>query len=218
MNAMSCSQFQEVVDGWLEGQRSAESEAHLNGCAECRALIEDFAAIQAAAPPLAALDGAPPDRVWLALRADLVNEGLIREPASIKSRGLAAWIEELFEAVPRPAIAGAYIAALVTLSLTLGGPLQNHFRQRPVENPAAPLSAQLDSVEQDAMASLSDSNPAVTASLQSNLAILDKDISMCEKGLQENPDDEASRDYLYEAYQEKADLLAQISERGAFGQ
>ena len=218
MKAMSCSQFQEVVDGWLEGQRSAEGKAHLNRCAECRALVEDLEAIQVAAPPLAARDGAPPDRVWLALRAELVSEGLIREPARTRSRGLAAWIEEVFEAVPRPAIAGAYVAALVALSLTLVGPLQSHFHPAPLETGAAPLNAQLDSVEQDAMASLSDSNPAVTASLQSNLAILDKDISLCEKTLRENPGDEASSDYLYEAYQEKADLLAEVSERGAFGQ
>jgi hypothetical protein len=219
MSAMRCSQSQDLIDRWLDGERTAASKAHIERCAECRRLVEDFEAIRALAP-VAALDVEAPERVWLALRADLASEGLIREVARGRSRRIAGWVEELFESVPRPAIAGAYVAAIVALSLTLVGPsaLQSHFRPVPVTTGAAPLNAQLDSAEQDAISSLSDSNPAVTASLQSSLTILDKEISMCEKTLQENPDDEASRDYLYEAYQEKADLLAQISERGAFGQ
>lgn len=218
MSTISCSQFRDVVDGWLQGERGAAGEAHLRNCSACRSLVEDLGAIRDAAAPLVAPDSDPPAGLWITLRAELEKEGLIRENAGTRRIGLGAWIEELFEAVPRPAIAGAYVAALLAVSLTLVGPFQSHFGQGPVAPAAAPLTAQLDSAEQDAMSALSDSDPAVTASLQSNLAILDKDISMCEKSLQENPDDEASRDYLYEAYQEKADLLAQISERGAFGQ
>jgi hypothetical protein len=32
--------------------------------------------------------------------------------------------------------------------------------------------------------------------------------------VQEEPQNEVARDYLYEAYQQKADLLAQMTERG----
>jgi hypothetical protein len=59
-----------------------------------------------------------------------------------------------------------------------------------------------------------DSNPVVTASLQKNLAIVDNYIALCEKNVHEDPESEMARDYLYEAYQQKADLLAQMSDRG----
>jgi hypothetical protein len=37
---------------------------------------------------------------------------------------------------------------------------------------------------------------------------------LCEKSVREDPQNEIARDYLYEAYRQKADLLAQMSERG----
>jgi hypothetical protein len=37
---------------------------------------------------------------------------------------------------------------------------------------------------------------------------------LCEKSVHEEPENEVARDYLYEAYQQKADLLAQLNERG----
>jgi hypothetical protein len=40
---------------------------------------------------------------------------------------------------------------------------------------------------------------------------------LCEKSVREDPEDEVARDYLYDAYHQKADLLAQISERGDYG-
>jgi hypothetical protein len=53
----------------------------------------------------------------------------------------------------------------------------------------------------------------VTASLHSNLEIVDNYISLCQDSVREEPDNEIARDYLYEAYQQKADLVAQLNER-----
>jgi hypothetical protein len=78
----------------------------------------------------------------------------------------------------------------------------------------SPLSAELNSAEQTPIAASRDLNPAVTASLHQNLAIVDNYILLCEKSVQEEPQNEVARDYLYSAYQQKAYLLAQIGERG----
>jgi hypothetical protein len=218
MSVMSCAQFRDALDGWMDGERSAEQDAHARECSVCRSLIQDLALISTSAVSLDDGDEAPPERLWLSLRAKLEKEGLIREPRQGWTQSLGRWSEGVFGVVPRPAIAGAYIAALLAVSLSVAGPLDRHFRQAtPAAVDTEPLSAQLNSDEQDAISSLSNANPAVNASLQSSLAVLDNDISLCEKSVQENPDDEAARDYLYEAYQQKADLLAEISERGAFG-
>ena len=54
----------------------------------------------------------------------------------------------------------------------------------------------------------------MTASLHKNLAIVDNYIALCEKSVREEPGNEIARDYLYGAYQQKADLLAQMTENG----
>lgn len=222
MSVMSCTQFRNALDLWMDGERSAEQDAHARDCSMCRSLIQDLTLISASAASLDDPNDAPPERLWLNLRAELEKEGLIHEPRRGWTHSLGRWFEGVFGVVPRPAIAGAYLAALLAVSLTVAGPLERHFRRAaPLAANVAvntePLSAQLNSDEQDAISSLSHSDPAVIASLQSSLTVLDNDISLCEKSVLENPDDEAARDYLYEAYQQKADLLAEISERGAFG-
>jgi hypothetical protein len=222
MNPMRCNDFYESLDRWLEGERSPEAERHLGECAACRSLVSDLSAIAASAPSLATLDPAPPERLWVSLRADLEREGLIHEGSPARPSRAARWLDEIFAAVPRPALAGAYLAAILAVSLAVVGPLRQHFGENGrfagvVPSASSPLNAQLDSDEQDAVASLGDSSPAVTASLQHSLGIVDNHIALCEKSLAEDPTSEAARDYLYEAYQQKADLLAQISERGALG-
>ncbi len=222
MNAMNCNDFFEILDQCLEGDRSPEAQRHMSECAGCRALIQDMSAISAAAPSLAARDGAPSERLWISLRSDLVKEGLIRKAHPGWAAHIARWFDEVFAAVPRPALAGAYLAAIHDVSLAVVGPLRQHFGENGrfagvVPEAASPLNAQLDSDEQDAVASLGNSSPAVTASLQNSLGLVDNHIALCEKSLAEDPTSEAARDYLYEAYQQKADLLAQISERGALG-
>ena len=101
------------------------------------------------------------------------------------------------------------------------GPVSRHLNDAQwisgTETSTQPLSAQLDTAEKDTVSSLQEANPAVTASLHENLAIVDNDIALCEKSVREDPENEIARDYLYDAYQQKADLLAQMTERGDDG-
>jgi hypothetical protein len=78
----------------------------------------------------------------------------------------------------------------------------------------SPLRAELNTAEQNSALSLASSNSDVSTSLHQNLAIVDNYIALCEKSVREDPQNEIARDYLYEAYRQKADLLAQMSERG----
>jgi hypothetical protein len=221
MNPIRCEDFYEVM--YAEADLPPEASRHLAECGRCRALVKDLEAIAAAAPSLAAHDPAPSERLWNSLRSDLIEEGLIRDVHPAWPAHAARWFDEVFSAVPRPALAGAYLAAILAVSLAVVGPLRQHFGESSspaaevAPSAASSLNAQLASYEQDAVASLGDSSPAVTASLQDSLALIDNHIALCEKSLREDPTSEATRDYLYEAYQQKADLLAEISERGALG-
>jgi hypothetical protein len=57
-------------------------------------------------------------------------------------------------------------------------------------------------------------NSPVDASLQQNLQQIDDFIADCERHLKESPQDELAREYLNSAYQQKAELLAAMMDRG----
>src|SRR5277367_5448234 len=120
MNPMRCEDFYEAM--YMEGELPPEASSHLAGCARCRALVEDLGAISAAAPSLAALDPAPSERLWISLRSDLIKEGLIRDVRPAWPARAAHWFDEIFSAVPRPALAGAYLAAILAVSSAVVGP------------------------------------------------------------------------------------------------
>lgn len=225
MSTIGCDEFLNQLGDWMEGQRSAGARAHFRACSECRSLAADLEAIEKTAQSFALDDPGPSPRLWLALRAQLEQEGLIhpdRLPA--QSRASAHWFDVIFAAVPRPVLAGAYLAVLIAVGAALTGPGTGTARVNDArwlshtEDSTQPLSAQLDTAEQDTFSTLKHADPVVAASLQKNLAIVDNYIALCEKSVREDPQDEAARDYLYGAYQQKADLLAQMSDRGDNGQ
>src|ERR1700721_2479161 len=218
-----CKDFLGRLDSWIAGERPAEAKAHFRDCASCQAVVEDLNAIQIEARSWRQLESEAPERVWTALRAQLEHEGCIRaeqperEAAPVAS-SLADWLAAVFARIPRPALAGAYLSILVALGFALSGPVnQTSNEAKWLEGTrvvSSPISAQLDNFEQNTSLANRDRNPAITASLHQNLPIVDNYISLCEKSVQEEPENEVARDYLYSAYKQKADLLAQIGERG----
>ena len=194
-------------------------QGHLRDCPSCRSFIEDLGKIRAAGAQLAASDPEPPARIWFSLRAELEKEGLIHDiPSKSPSK---SWLGELFSGrfsvLPRPVLAGGYLAALLAIAFGLSGPINSRInRQRwldGTQSSTEPLSAQLMSAEKASFSSLPGSETPVTASLHQNLEIVDNYISLCEKSVREEPENELAREYLYEAYQQKADLLAQLNEQ-----
>lgn len=226
MSAMRCNEFLKQFEGWMEGERSAEARAHVRECASCRGLVADLDAIEQGAQAWAADEVDPPARAWVSLRAQLEQEGIIRgeaAPGAVSSpaEGKPGWFAGIFSAIPRPVLAGAYLAALIGASIALTGPSTRQLDENRwvsgTQDTTGVLSAQLDSAEKDTMSTMAVSDPVVTASLHDNLAIVDNYIALCEKSVREDPENEIARDYLYEAYEQKADLLAQMTERGVNG-
>ncbi len=215
MSIANCNAFLEQLDQWMEGERSAAAEAHLHGCAECRTLIADLDSIRDTASSLAAADPEPPARVWTALRVQLENEGLIHEANSPGVESLRSWLRGTLWVLPRPVVAGAYLVALVAAGFALSGSssLRNdtNLWMSRTQRSTQPLSASL-ATEEDAISAMANANPVVTASLRKSLTVIDNDIALCEKSVREEPQNEFARDYLYQAYQQKADLIAQVTE------
>jgi hypothetical protein len=221
MAKINCDDFPIYLEPWMEGDRHPDAQDHVRDCPRCRALVEDLNSIQASAQDWGSLEVEPPAHLWTTLRAQLIEEGLIREEqfAHQRSRG---WFSRWFNALPRPALAGAYLAALIAVAFALSGPVNERInRQRwlaGMQNSTTPVRAHLAKAEQNTtLSALLDSNPTVTASLHESLAIVDNHIAICEKSVTEDPQNEFARDYLYDAYHQKAELLAQLSDRGGYG-
>jgi hypothetical protein len=225
MNTMGCNEFLNHLDAWMEGEPHPDARAHVRDCARCRTVLEDLNAISEAASTLALVpDEEPeeaPERVWISLRSQLEREGLIREPRRRAASPWSRWLEQISAAVPRPVVAGAYLALLIAVGFGLCRPMDSRTNaenwQLRMESSTTPLSAQLNHAEMSTITMTASSKSLIAASLHKNLDIVDNYISLCEKSVHEDPENEVARDYLYEAYQQKADLLAQMSDRGVDG-
>jgi hypothetical protein len=218
---MDCSAFLNHIEEWIVGMEVPGARDHSRTCADCRGLAEDLGSIRLAAATLLEDDRDISPRVWTALRAQLIEEGLIRTETLRPAISAPGWFDSVFAFIPRPALASAYVGALVVAGFLLSSPVR--VQNSPdgwlanTQQSTAVLSAQLDDAERNAVGSLATFSPDVTNDLRRNLTIVDNDIALCEKSVQEEPESEIARDYLYSAYQQKADLLAQISEHGDDG-
>jgi hypothetical protein len=217
MAPIGCDEFWRMSGDWMEGTRTPAASPHLTGCVRCRSLVADLEMIRRSAAALPEQE--PPARVWSAIKSQLEKEGLIRTPARAPGR---RWWQRFgrFGAF-RPALAGAYLSLVVAGAMVLGiqtkttdrAAQQTIWLQR-AQTTMTPVAAELSTAETNTLPALKaqDQDNDVTATLNRNLAIVDNMISMCEKSVREDPQNEMTRDYLYTAYQQKADLLATMAE------
>lgn len=210
--------------GGLENLPEA-AHSHAASCPSCSALAADFKTILALARELPA-EVEPPARVWVALHAQLEAEGIVRAPHLVPFEKKTPWWEELGHLIRSHMVATASVAVLIVAAGLV--PYIGHGDRTPASGTAANPPAQqeplvstgttLDQEEQSlgAMqtASTLGGSSSVDNSLRENLATVDAFILECRKRLKEDPNDQMARDYLYTAYQQKAEILAAMMERG----
>jgi len=224
---MQCEQFEQMLEQQDEGALPKAALAHLETCEACRALSADFGVIHEMALELGAEDIAPPERVWISLRNQLEAERLIhgpqQGPQSASLAGPGWWT--VFQ---RPAIAGAFIGLLLAAGSAIGylshAPQTTVQSQLTPQQEASPIPSADSVFKEEALTVGSDSIPglrrqdtAVTNSIRRNLQIVDNFIAICEKSVREQPDNQMAREYLYGAYQQKAELLATAMNRSMAG-
>jgi hypothetical protein len=224
---MQCEQFEQMLEQQDEGALPKQARDHMETCEACRALSTDFTAIHDMALELGAEDIAPPERLWVSLRNQLEAERLIREPQEtpriVDPVSPGWWV-----AIQRPAIAGAFLG-LVLAAATAVGYLSNA-PQTAVQSQLAPqqeasivpsadsvFKEEVLTVGNDSIPGLQRQDTAVTDSIRRNLQIVDNFIAICEKSVREQPDNQMAREYLYGAYQQKAELLATATNRSMTG-
>ena len=224
---MQCEQFEQILEQQDDGGMPEPALAHLEACESCRALSADFSAIHKMALELDTGDTAPPERVWISLRNQLEAERLIRDSrASLPSSSYAS--DRWWGVFQRPAVAGAFLG-LVLAAASMVGYLSNgpqtavRYSQLPQQETSSVPSAdsvfkeEVLTVGNDSIPGLQRQDTTVTNSIRRNLQIVDNLIAICEKSVREQPDNQMAREYLYGAYQQKAELLATAMNRSMTG-
>jgi hypothetical protein len=210
---MQCKEVEVVLEheGFVPVPSAAR--AHLAGCSSCQNFIADLTAIVATAHLLPA-EVEPPRRVWTSLRVQLEREGIIRTGAR------NPWWASFSEVFRPRALATAAVGLLIVAATALQ-------LQRPATPPTEARNTS-DTLYQDTSLTLNNDeahlpamplagNSGVDVSLRQNLDIVDKFIVDCEQRIKEQPQDDLTREYLTGAYQQKAELISVMMERGGSG-
>ncbi|HKW35971.1 MAG TPA: hypothetical protein VJN92_23410 [Candidatus Acidoferrum sp.] len=212
---MQCRDVEEVLEQEGLTPLPEAVRGHVAGCRQCQGYIADLETIVSAAQELPA-EVEPPSRVWVALRTQLELEGIIKEPAPAapEAKRVSSWsgFGQLFRG---RALATLTVAAVLAAAAVL----QLRQTERLVEPPLVPpgmeaIAKQVNEQEVDLRNMHLVSTSPVDVTLEQNLQEIDGFIADCERHLKEAPQDQLAREYLADAYQQKAELLAAMMDRG----
>jgi len=224
---MQCKDIAQVIEQEGFSPLPEAARGHVAGCPACSSLISDFERILAVASEIPA-EVEPPSRVWVSLRAQLEAEKIITDPGMVIPTGGSRWWQGFGQLIRGRMLATAAVAALIVAAgyvqmthkpsaSTVSNTAAADAVPRAVAEPFADAGTSLDQEEQSLgpirTASTSSVSP-VDNSLRENLATLNTFIKECRKRLQEDPHDQVARDYLSAAYQQKAEILAAMMDRG----
>jgi hypothetical protein len=222
---MQCNELEQLLEQHSDGPLPELANSHMNGCEACRALAADLEAIHIVAAGLGAEEIAPPEHIWITLRNQLEAEGIIHEPVPVDQSARHGW----WFAFQRPALAGAFLSCVLVAAgmiSTLGNSTQMAVHPTvPPEHHEASVMPSAENVFKEELLTVSNRNTAgfpardaaVSDSIRRNLNIVDNFIAMCEKNVREQPENEMAREYLYGAYEQKAELLATAMDRSTMG-
>jgi hypothetical protein len=212
---MQCKDVEEVLEQEGLAPLPEAVRGHVAGCRQCQGYIADLETIVSATQELPA-EVEPPSRVWVALRTQLELEGVIKEPAAAPEAEPVSWWNGFRQLFRGRAFATLTVAAVLAAAAIL----QLHQGAEPssVRDAVPPgiqaIAKQVNQQEVDLRNMHLVGTSAVDTALEQNLQEINKFIADCERHLKEAPRDELAREYLADAYQQKAELLAAMMERG----
>ena len=223
---MQCKDVAQVIEQQGFSPLPEAARGHVSGCQACSSLVADFERIVAAAHDIPA-EVEPPARIWIALSAQLQAEGIIRETRIDVATESAPWWQGFGQLIRGRMLATAAVAVLIVAVGVFqmrhkneSGPVANRTPEisAPITaEPFAEAGTSLDQEEQSLgpiQTVSTSSTQAVDNSLRENLVTFNAFIKECRKRLKEDPNDQIARDYLSAAYQQKAEILAAMMERG----
>jgi anti-sigma factor RsiW len=203
---MNCEAAIALIDDYIDGQLGAEGgsalEAHLTGCAACRAELARARSLVARARALPrSVD--PPPEVWAAIQSKITVPPTVARIGSRPKPGL-----------PTPFLIAAGIALmLLSSALTV-----LWMRRAAPERQFAVAQAEYVRATAD-LAHRLEGNPAglgptTLAVLERNLGIIDAAIHEAEEALESDPGDASLQRMLLARYQQRLELLQRAARAG----
>jgi hypothetical protein len=220
----ACKLFDEQLPAYSEGVEETSVLLHAAECPACGGVLKDLQQIRAAARELP-LDS-PPARVWKNVRTALAREALIRQPGP-------RWLGWLRAPGTPSRLAPATAAAAVAVlgAVFIFGP---RLERKPA--PLAPqsnlalsalsanyaaeqlaLAKTVQQMEQTFKQQETQLPPLIKSTYDKGLSSLDDSIRESLVSVHRNPRDELARQFLMEAYAQKADVLASALEYDGTG-
>ena len=225
---MKCEDLNEalvdLVDGRLDGAEHRSVERHLEGCENCRALVEDLRSIRAAA---FMLDRREPktetwSRVQAAIAAEPAPKGRLLDMSaarrSFRGTNWPVWLG---------AAAALILATMIGLLPLMSRPEPAHDdsaeaadgTEATVESVTAEFEAAekhyqkaIDDLQTLASKDTGELDPQVASVLQKNLTVIDQAISESREALKAQPANASAQSGLFEGLRTKVALLQQTVE------
>jgi len=206
------------VSGTTDAASQADLDAHLASCAACRSLLADLEAMRGAAAGLP--DFTPRAEVWTGLSARLAGELAARpRPFWTGARVALAMAATLVVAVTSsvwllrgPATAPVPQASAVPAGPTAAGVIQSkedlvqdvdeHLRIADEHYVKA-----ITGLEQVVKGGEGALDPALAATLQKNLGVIDQAITESREAIKAQPNNQLAQTSLFEAFRQKVALL-----------
>ncbi len=202
---MTCAEFQRVLPYIIDTGGNAEQEQHLRECAVCADLVADLKYIADQAKLLVPMED-PSPRVWEGLQKSLEREGLVKSAPA--RRALLGF----------PLRDWGWVAAGAAVVILLAGIFFTR-NAAPAEQPKAvamqePVSNSANSDDQQILNTVAQLSPDVQDSYRQGLRDVNNYIQDAERSVKENPDDQSARQFLMQAYQQKA-MLYEMATRSS---
>ena len=210
---MNCGEFERVLPEFVDGDFTAEQQAHINSCPACAALLSDLNLISSQAKLLSGSEE-PRPAVWEALESRLQEEGLIRLPGFVPakvsafSRWRAAWLV--------PVAAALVIAAGIKLYHPAGAGDQAPIAKQPAPKPTVAAVVPVSPEDRVLMNTVVARIPAQQARYRADLDNANSFIRDAEQSMKDDPNDIYTQQMLINAYAQKQmlyDLAVERSEQ-----
>jgi uncharacterized membrane protein YccC len=217
-DGQDCGQFSALVhdrvDGALDAGAQADLDRHLASCAACRALLADLEAMRRAAPELP--DFTPRPEVWASLSRRLAAElaarprpfwtgarvALAMAATLVVAVASSVWVLRSPAPAPSPSSAASPAAAVIQSPENLVQDVDEHLRIADEHYVAA--IAGLEQVVKSGEGTL---DPALAATLQKNLGVIDQAITESREAIKAQPNNQLAQTSLFEALRQKVALL-----------
>lgn len=198
---MNCAEFQRVLPYIIDTGGNADHEEHLRSCAVCADLVADLKYIAEQAKLLVPMQD-PNPRVWDGIQKSLEREGLVK---SAPARG---------DLLGLPHGSWAWLAPVAAMFLILAG-LYLYRAQTPAQSVAAVASTSVPTADQDdsqVLEAVAQRDPDLRPSYEQSLKNVNAFIADAKQTVEQNPDDSEARQFLMQAYEQKA-MLYQMATR-----